>query len=92
MMFVAIAVVLFAWGVLVERSSRVVGTILALVPVVVWVGFLYALQIDGDFDSREAADHAAAMTVGLMAFMLGSSIDSIRAAWRWFRQRRSGSD
>jgi hypothetical protein len=92
MMFVAIGVVLFAWGVLVERSSRVVGTVLALVPVVVWGGFLFAMQIDGDLDSREAADHAMAMVVGLLAFTLGSSIDSIRAAWRRFRRRGASRD
>lgn len=92
MMLVVIGCLLFAWGMLVERVGRVLGTVLALLPVAVWAVILFVLQTDGELDSGEAADHALAMMTGLPAFMLGSSPDSIRAAWRRYRGRGASRD
>ncbi|KNY05159.1 hypothetical protein [Microbacterium sp. GCS4] len=92
MILISVAVVMFVWGVVVERAGRVLGTVMALLPVLVWFGVLVAIQADGDLGWRVAADHALALIVGLSAFMLGSSVDSIRAAWSRHRGRRAENE
>lgn len=86
MMFIAIGVTLFALGVIVERSGRKLGTVLALLPVLVWFWLLVRAQIDGGFGERESRDHAIALLIGLLCFMAGSFLAGPVAGW--FRKRR----
>lgn len=86
MMFIAIGVVLFALGVIVERSGRKLGTVLALLPVLLWFWLLVQAQIDGEFGEREPVDLMVAMTVGILCFNAGSVVVGPVAGW--LRKRR----
>jgi len=87
MMFIAIGVVLFALGVIVERSGRKLGTVLALLPVLLWFWLLVQAQVDGGFGERESRDHVIALLIGLLCFMAGSFLAGPVVGW--LRKRRN---
>ncbi|MFJ4223700.1 hypothetical protein [Microbacterium sp. NPDC089695] len=85
-MFVVVGLAMFAWGIIVERAGRTLGTVLALLPVVLWYGFSVWAQSRGEFGEREAADHATALLVGLVCFNAGPVVTGPVAGW--LRERR----
>jgi len=51
MLYVAVGVALLLWGTLVGRVGRKLGTLLAIVPVLVWFGVLAWFGSSGNLDS-----------------------------------------
>ncbi|MFB4349584.1 hypothetical protein [Microbacterium sp. CR_7] len=86
MSFVVVGIALFALGAAVERSGRKLGTALALLPVLLWFGYVFIVQLHGDLGEREAADHATALLVGLLCFSAGQIVAGVAAGW--LRKRR----
>lgn len=86
MSFVIVGVALFALGAVVERSGRKLGTVLALLPVLLWFGYVLVVQLHGDFGEREAADHAILLVAGLLCFSAGQIATGVAAGW--VRKRR----
>lgn len=82
MMLVVIGVAMFVLGVVVERVGRKLGTVLAVLPSLVYFGFIVAAQRGGDLDSRVAADLALALLVGVLAFQCGLYAVRIRSRWK----------
>ena len=75
MSYVLVGVTLLGWGALVGRVGRTLGTILAVVPVLVWFGALAWLVSTDTLDSAGGA-LAIYLLVGLLAFVAGSSLTS----------------
>lgn len=92
MMLIGIGLGLSVLGVLSALSGPRAGTTLAVLPVVVWIGFGIAAQADGNIGSRESADLGAAFLTGILSFTLGSGIVRVIAAWRSSRAPASGND
>jgi len=76
MSYFLVGVILLGWGALVGRVGRTLGTILAVVPVLVWFGVLAWLASTNTLDSTEGRGLASYLLVGLLAFLVGSSLTS----------------
>lgn len=88
MMLVMIAVAMLAWGMVVDRAGRKLGTLLATLPFAVYFVVLWAAQLDGHLDSRETSDLSVSLLVGLLAFLSGPNIMNLVSRWR---KRRRGT-
>ncbi|MDR2321507.1 MAG: hypothetical protein LBE60_07660 [Microbacterium sp.] len=76
MSYFLVGVILLGWGALVGRIGRKLGTILAVVPVLVWFGVLAWLTSTNTLDSAEGRGLASYLLVGLLAFLVGSNLTS----------------
>lgn len=74
MLFVAVGVALLLWGTLVGRVGTKLGTLLAIVPVLVWFGVLAWFGLSGDLDSSAGDALPAYLVIGLLAFMIGVNL------------------
>lgn len=79
MIYAGVAVCLFVWGVLVGRAIRMVGTVLAIIPVLVWFGLLASLGWPRAIDAS-GNELPVYLMVGMLAFSIGVG----------FGERRSG--
>lgn len=71
MVYVAVGVVLLFWGALVGRVGRKLGTVLSIVPVLVWFGFLAWFDWSGNLDGPAGDALPAYLVIGLLAFVIG---------------------
>lgn len=71
--YVAVGVILLLWGVLVRRASRRADAVLALLPVVAWLGVLAWFACSGTFGSPPGDALPAYLLIGLLAFLVGSN-------------------
>ena len=76
MVYVAVGVALFLWGVLVGRVGQKLGTILALVPVLLWCVLMAWFSWSGMQDSPAGDTLPAYLLIGLLAFLAGSNLTS----------------
>jgi len=76
MSYFLVGVILLGWGALVGRVGRTLGTILAVVPVLVWFGILAWSASTNTLDSAEGRGLASYLLVGLLAFLVGSNLTS----------------
>lgn len=74
MPFVAVGVALLLWGTLVGRVGTKLGTLLAIVPVLVWFGVLAWFGWSGDLDSPAGDALPVYLVIGLLAFMTGVNL------------------
>jgi hypothetical protein len=74
MLFVAVGVALLLWGTLVGRVGRKLGTLLAIVPVLVWFGVLAWFGSSGNLDSPAGDALPVYLVVGLLAFTIGVNL------------------
>ncbi|MFE7065941.1 hypothetical protein [Microbacterium sp. NPDC057658] len=74
MLYVAVGVALLLWGTLVGRVGRKLGTLLAIVPVLVWFGVLAWFGSSGNLDSPAGDALAVYLVVGLLAFTIGVNL------------------
>ncbi|WP_341935919.1 hypothetical protein MRBLWO14_001599 [Microbacterium sp. LWO14-1.2] len=81
MSFALIGIALFAVGVLVERAGRKLGTVLALLPVVLWFAYLAHIQLDGELGERESVALMVALLVGLLPFSAGQVVAGVVSGW-----------
>ncbi|WP_144875950.1 hypothetical protein [Microbacterium sp. 1.5R] len=72
---------LFAVGVVVERAGRKLGTVLALLPVVLWFAYLAHIQLVGELGERESVDLMVALVVGLLSFSAGQVVAGVVSGW-----------
>ena len=72
--FIAVGAALLLWGALAGRAGRKVGTVLALIPVAVWFGFLAWFGCTGGLDTPAADALPAYLVIGLLAFFVGSNL------------------
>ncbi|KJL33111.1 hypothetical protein [Microbacterium oxydans] len=82
MAYVAVAVALLLWGGLVGRVGTKLGTVLALVPVLVWFGVLAWSGSSGVLETPAGDTLPVYMLIGLFAFLIGSNFTSRSAASR----------
>ncbi|WP_449407307.1 hypothetical protein [Microbacterium maritypicum] len=92
MMFFVVGVAMFVNGVVVDRVGRVLGTVLALVPIAAYFVYLAIIQLDGKLDDREYADSGLVMLVGILAFASAPTAISLVRAWRDRRQGEASED
>lgn len=76
MVYVAVGVALFFWGVLVGRVGRKLGTALALVPVLLWFVVTAWFGWSGMQDNPAGDALPAYLVIGLLAFLAGSNLSS----------------
>lgn len=76
MTYIAVGVALLLWGVLVGRAGRKVGTALAVIPVLVWFGFLGWFVWTDSLGSPAGDALLVYLLIGLLAFLIGSSLPS----------------
>lgn len=74
MLFVAVGVALLLWGTLVGRVGRKLGTLLAIVPVLVWFGVLAWFGSSGNLDSPAGDALPVYLVIGLLAFTIGVNL------------------
>lgn len=89
MNYVAVGVALLIWGALVGRVGRKVGTVLALVPVLVWFGLLAWFGWSGILDSPTGDALPAYLVIGLLTFLTGLNLAERSSALRRKRRRVS---
>lgn len=87
MIYVVVGIALLLWGALVGRAGRKVGTVLALVPVLVWFGLLAWLVWTGNLDGPAGDAHLAYLVIGLLAFLIGSNFASRVGSRRVHKER-----
>lgn len=82
MLYVAVGVALLLWGALVGRAGRTVGTVLALIPVAVWLGFVAWFGWTDSLDSPAEDALPAYLVIGLLTFSIGLNLTSRSVASR----------
>lgn len=88
MVYTAIGLTLLLWGALVGRAGRKWGTLLATVPVLLWVGVLAWFTWSGASDRSTGDALPAYLLVGLFAFLIGVNLTTRRESSRRARQRQ----
>jgi MFS family permease len=78
MVYIAIGVALLLWGALVGRVGRKLGTLLAILPVLVWGGVLAWFTWSGATDRSTGDALPAYLLVGLFAFLIGVNLTTRR--------------
>jgi hypothetical protein len=86
--YVAVGAALLFWGVLAGRAGRKVGTVLALIPVAVWLGFVAWFGWTDSLDSPAEDALPAYLVIGLLAFFVGSNLASGAGASRSARREQ----
>lgn len=76
MLYVTVGVVLLLWGALVGRLGRKLGTLLAVVPVLLWFGLLAWFTWSGALDSPTGDALPVYLLTGLLAFLIGANLTS----------------
>lgn len=69
-----VAAVLLAWGALVGRVGRRVGTLLAVVPILVWFMVIEGLTRSGALDRAAGDALPVYLLIGLFAFLIGENL------------------
>lgn len=87
MLFVAVGVALLLWGALVGQAGRKLGTLLAIVPVLVWFGVLAWFGSSGHLDSPAGDALPAYLVIGLLAFTIGVNLTNRSVSVRNSRQK-----
>ncbi len=87
MLYVAVGVALLLWGALVGRVGTKLGTLLAIVPVLVWFGVLAWFGSSGDLDSPPGDALPVYLVIGLLAFTIGVNLTNRFVAVRNSRQK-----
>ncbi|GAA1152779.1 hypothetical protein MOX01_00190 [Microbacterium oxydans] len=87
MVYTAIGIALLLWGALVGRVGRNLGTLLATVPVLLWVGVLAWFTWSGASDPSSGDALPAYLLVGLFAFLIGVNFTTRREPSRRAQQR-----
>ncbi|WP_249521265.1 hypothetical protein [Microbacterium sp. ER1] len=87
MLFVAVGVALLLWGALVGRVGTKLGTLLAIVPVLVWFGVLAWFGSSGDLDSPAGDALPVYLVIGLLAFTIGVNLTNRSVSVRNSRRR-----
>lgn len=87
MLYVAVGVALLLWGVMVGRAGRNLGTLLAIVPVLVWFAVLAWFGSSGNLDSAAGDALPAYLVIGLLAFMIGVNLTNRSVAVRNSRRK-----
>lgn len=88
MLYVVVGVALLLWGALAGRAGRKVGTVLALIPIAVWFGFLAWFGWADGLDSPAGDALPAYLVIGLLAFFVGSNLASGVGASRSARREQ----
>lgn len=87
MVYIAIGVALILWGALVGRVGRKLGTLFAVLPVLVWGGVLAWFTWSGASDRSPGDALPAYLLVGLFAFLIGVNLTTRREPSHRARQR-----
>lgn len=69
-----VAAVLLAWGALVGRVGRRVGTLLAVVPILVWFVVIEWFTRSGALDRAAGDALPVYLLIGLFAFLIGENL------------------
>lgn len=88
MAYVGVGVALLLWGVLVGRVGRKVGTLLAIVPVLLWGGVLAWFTWSDALDGPDGDALPVYLLIGLFAFLIGVSLTGRHEPSRRARQRQ----
>ncbi|MFS0911280.1 hypothetical protein AB3M89_05770 [Microbacterium sp. 179-I 3D2 NHS] len=92
MTLICIGLALLVLGILSGSSGPKLGTVLAMVPIVVWIGFVIHAHVDGGIGAQESMNIGAAFLTGILSFTAGSIMIRGIAAWRKRRSAASGND
>lgn len=80
MSYIAVGVALLLWGALVGRLGLKVGAVLAVIPVLIWLGFVAWFSWTGNLDTPAGDALPAYLVIGLLAFLTGSHLTGRSAA------------
>lgn len=87
MVYIAIGLALLLWGAVVGRVGRKLGTLLAILPVLLWFGVLAWFTWSGASDRSTGDALPAYLLVGLFAFLLGVNLTTRRVPSHRARQK-----